>query len=178
MSRIGKKPIEIPGGTTVTIQDAEVTVKGGLGELNWTLPPGIGAEIDGNQVVVTREDDTRGQKSCHGLSRSLIANMIEGVSKGFSKKLQIEGVGFRANIQGQRLEMSLGFASPVVYEVPQGVKCEVEGGTVVTVSGPDKQQVGLAAARIRAFFPAEPYKGKGVRYSGERVRRKVGKTVA
>jgi large subunit ribosomal protein L6 len=178
MSRVGKKPIEIPGGATVTVKDAQVTVKGGQGELNWTLPPGIHAEVAGSEVVVTRENETRRQRSCHGLSRSLIANMIEGVTKGFSKKLEIQGVGFKANIQGQKLEMALGFASPVHYEVPPGVKCEVEGGTVVTVSGPDKQQVGLAAARIRSFYPAEPYKGKGVRYRGERVRRKVGKTVA
>ncbi len=178
MSRVGKKPVEISGGADVSIKEAQVTVKGGLGELSWTLPPGITAEVADGKVEVSRENDTRQQKSYHGLSRSLIANMIEGVTKGFSKRLEIEGVGFRANVQGQKLEMSLGFASPVRYEVPEGVKCEVTGGTVVIVSGPDKQKVGLAAARIRAFFPAEPYKGKGVRYSGERVRRKVGKTVA
>lgn len=178
MSRVGKKPIEIPGGTTVAVKQSLVSVKGAQGELSWTLPPGITAEVAEGKVEVSRENEMRQQKSYHGLARSLIANMIEGVSKGFTKTLDIEGVGFRANVQGQALEMSLGYSSPVRYTVPEGVKCTVEGGTVVTVSGPDKQQVGQAAARIRGFAPAEPYKGKGVRYRGERVRRKVGKTVA
>ena len=190
MSRVGQKPVEIPQGVTVAVNGPLVTVKGKLGELNWTLPATITAEVVDGKVKVGAAEQTRQCRSFHGLSRSLIANMIEGVAKGFSKRLEIEGVGFKAVVQGQRLELALGYSPienektkdknkpQIQYDVPEGVKCQVEGGTAIVLSGPDKQKVGDTAARIRSFYKAEPYKGKGIRYTGERVRRKVGKTVA
>lgn len=179
MSRIGQKPIDIPGGVTVAMAGATVSVKGPKGELTHEVPPAIDVKVEDDNVIVSRADDTKMSKSLHGLSRSLVANMVEGVSRGFSKRLEIQGVGFRAAAQGQELVLTVGRSSPVQYVAPQGVVVTVEdGGTTIVVAGPDKQKVGEAAARIRAFAPAEPYKGKGVRYKGEHVRRKVGKTVA
>ncbi len=178
MSRIGKQPIAITSGVTVTVDGSTVAVKGSLGEDAFTLPESIEAKIEDGQVIVTREDDSRQSKSFHGLCRSLVANMIEGVSKGFKKELDIEGVGFRAQIQGQKVSLSLGFAYPKEYTVPDGVTVTEQSGTRLTISGYNKQMVGEAAARIRAYFPAEPYKGKGIKYVGEVIRRKVGKTVA
>jgi large subunit ribosomal protein L6 len=178
MSRVGEKPIEIPSGVTVKVEPSLVAVKGGQGELSMKISDFIKVETDDKAVTVTRADDTRESKSFHGMTRSMISNMIEGVSKGFSKELEIQGVGFKAVVQGQKLSLSLGFASPVEYTIPEGVNIKVDNNTAVTVTGPDKQQVGDVAARIRSFFPAEPYKGKGVRYKDEHVRRKVGKTVA
>ena len=176
MSRIGEMPIDVPSGVTITVDGSHLTTKGGKGELSLDLPEGIAAAVEGNTVVVTRGDDT--QKAFHGLTRSLVANMVEGVSNGYTKELEIQGVGFRAALQGKTLSLSLGFASPIEYAIPDTVTITVNNNTEVVVSGADKQQVGEVAARIRAFFPAEPYKGKGVRYKGERVRRKEGKTVA
>ncbi len=178
MSRIGKQPIAIPAGVTVSIDGQTVTVKGALGEDSFTLPGLISAQTEDGQVVVTRLDDSRDGKSFHGLCRSLVANMVEGVSKGFKKELDIEGVGFRATIQGQKVSLALGFAYPKEYMVPDGVTVKEQGGTRLTVSGIGKQAVGEVAARIRAYYPAEPYKGKGIKYVGEKIRRKVGKTVA
>lgn len=178
MSRIGKKPIEIPAGVTVDIAGNCVTVKGTVGELKYDIPADIQVRLDGSICIVERSSETKKARSLHGLVRSLIANMIEGVSKGFKKELEIEGVGFKAEIQGQKIILNVGFSIPMVYIAPDGVKLEEKGGTRVTVSGADKQKVGEAAARIRGFAPAEPYKGKGVKYKGERIRRKVGKTVA
>jgi large subunit ribosomal protein L6 len=176
MSRIGEKPVAIPSGVTVSIDGTRVCVKGPKGELGCELPVGITARVDGDSVLVSRADDSL--KPLHGLGRSLVANMVEGVDKGYRKDLEIQGVGFRAGVQGQALSLALGFASPVEYRVPEGVTVAVNNNTEMSVSGCDKQQVGEAAARIRAFYPAEPYKGKGIRYKGEHVRRKVGKTVA
>ncbi len=176
MSRIGEMPIDVPSGVTITVDGAHVTTKGGKGELTLDLPEGIGAVVEGSTVRVTRSDDSR--KAFHGLARSLVANMIEGVSKGYTKELEIQGVGFRAALQGSTLSLALGFASPIEFAVPDTVTVVVNNNTAVVVSGADKQQVGEVAARIRSFYPAEPYKGKGVRYRGERVRRKEGKTVA
>jgi len=179
MSRIGQKPIEIPAGVTVMVAGGVVTVKGKLGELRLDLPKIITAEVvDGKQVKVTRLGDTRQDKSFHGLIRTLIANMLIGVTQGYSKALEIEGVGYKAAIQSANLMLSLGFASPVVYPIPAGIKVTEEGGTKLVVSGSDKQKVGDVAARIRGFYPVEPYKGKGIRYKDEHVRRKEGKTVA
>lgn len=178
MSRIGEMPVEIASGVAVTVDGRKVAVKGSLGELAMELPGPIDVKVDEGKVVVTRADDQRESKSLHGLSRSLIANMVEGVSKGFEKGLEIHGVGFKAAVQGRTLVLSLGFASPIELALPDGVTVTEAGGTRVNVSGPDKQLVGQVAARIRSFFPAEPYKGKGVRYRGEHIRRKVGKTVA
>lgn len=178
MSRVGAKPVEIPSGVKVTVEGGCLRAKGAVGELTLDFPPMVSAAVEGNQVKVVRQGETRDVKSLHGLSRSLVVNMLEGVSKGFSKALEIEGVGFRATLQGQNLTIALGFASPVEYTVPEGVKVVVQDGTKVGVSGPDKQKVGDVAARIRSFYPVEPYKGKGIKYKGEHVRRKVGKTVA
>lgn len=178
MSRIGKEPVKIPEGVTVSVDGSAVSVKGKLGELSYTMRPGVSAKVEGGEVRLSCEDDA----SCgnfHGLARALVANMVEGVSKGYEKKLAIEGTGFKAVLKGAELALSLGFASPKVYPVPEGLKVTVENdGLQVTVSGIDKQLVGEAAARIRAFYPAEPYKGKGIKYVGEHIRRKQGKKVA
>ena len=179
MSRIGKKPIEVPPKVKVNVgTEGAVTVEGPRGKLSWNLPKTVRARVEGNKVAVERDGETRQVRALHGLSRALIANMVAGVNVGFKKELEIQGVGFKASVQGRKMELSLGFASPVQYEFPEGVEVVVEGGTKITVSGPDKQKVGDTAARIRSFYPAEPYKGKGIRYEGEHVRRKVGKTVA
>jgi large subunit ribosomal protein L6 len=176
MSRIGKLPVAITAGVTVTIDGSAVSVKGPKGDLAWSMPAGISAAVEGSEVVVQRDSDR--VKNFHGLSRSLISNMIEGVANGYTKQLEIHGVGFRAAIEGQILSLSLGFASPKLYKIPADVTITVTKNTDVTVTGADKQRVGEAAARIRSYYPAEPYKGKGVRYKGEQIRRKEGKTVA
>ena len=179
MSRIGKNPIAIPEGVTVTVDGRAVAVKGKLGELSREFIPGISVKVEDNTVYVSRADDSRIQKSCHGLSRSLIFNMIEGVTKGYKKELTIEGTGFKAVDNGKILSLSLGFASPKDYAIPEGIKITIDGGGVkLAVEGISKELVGQAAARIRSYYPAEPYKGKGIKYAGEVIRRKQGKTVA
>lgn len=176
MSRIGEVPIDVPGGVTVSVDGQQVTVKGAKGELSWEMPDGISLEIEEGKATVKRADESL--KAFHGLTRSLISNMIEGVSKGYKKELEIQGVGFKAELKGSLLSLSLGFASPKEYTVPDTVTVTVTDNTKIAVEGIDKQQVGLVASRIRSYYPAEPYKGKGVRYKGEQVRRKEGKTVA
>ena len=171
-------PVEIPAGVSVKVSGPEVTVTGPIGELAYSVPGPITVAVEGGLVKLGRADDTRESKSFHGLARSLVANMLEGVEKGFSKTLDIEGVGFRGELQGRKLVLSLGFSGPTEFTPPEGVDIKLEGNTIIVVSGADKQKVGESAARIRAFFPAEPYKGKGIRYRGEQVKRKVGKTVA
>ena len=178
MSRIGETPIEIASGVTVSVDGPAVTVKGSLGELTIELPGGIEASVENSALLLSRPDDTRQSKSFHGLARSLLANMVEGVTKGFTKELEIQGVGFKAQVQGNKVSLSLGFASPKIFEAPDTVTVKEAGGVRLVVSGIDKQQVGQVAARLRSYFPAEPYKGKGIRYRGEHVRRNVGKTVA
>jgi large subunit ribosomal protein L6 len=178
MSRMGKKPLVIPSGVTVSVDGQQVIVKGPLGELSTRLPGHIRAAVEAGKVLLTRPDDERESKSCHGLARTGVMNMIEGVVKGYRKELEIQGVGFKAAVQKNVLSLSLGFSSPLEYAVPDGIKVAVEGGTALVISGADKQKVGDVAARVRRFFPAEPYKGKGIRFRGESVRRKVGKTVA
>lgn len=175
MSRIGKMPIAVPAGVEVAIEGTTVTVKGPKGELSRTFQPSMTITQEGSEIIVTRPDDTRESKSFHGLTRTLIANMVEGVSKGFSKKLQMVGVGYRATLKGKDLEMSLGYSHPVFVEAPENITFEVPSQTEVVVSGPDKEQVGQVAADIRKWRKPEPYKGKGIRYEGEYVRRKVGK---
>ncbi len=176
MSRIGKKPIPIPDKVTVTIDGRTVTVKGSKGELKRTLPEGVTlAQEDGN-IVVTRVNESRMARERHGLCRTLVANMVEGVSKGYERKLEIQGVGYRAAVQGSNLNLNMGYSHPVLIEPPSGIAFAVEGNTNVTVSGIDKELVGNTAAKVRAVRPPEPYKGKGIRYQGEKVRRKVGKT--
>jgi large subunit ribosomal protein L6 len=155
-----------------------LTVKGPKGELALALPATVNVAVEGGQLKVARTDDQPQAKADHGTIRSVVANMVEGVVKGYVRELELEGVGFKASVQGQRVEIALGYPAPVSYTVPDGVKVTVADGTKLTVTGCDKQKVGDTAARLRAFFPAEPYKGKGLRYKGEYVRRKVGKTVA
>ena len=175
MSRIGKQPIQVPSGVEVKIEDAAVTVKGPKGELTSPLFAGIGVEQDGDVLNVTCADlENKETKSRFGLARALLANVVTGVSKGFEKTLELRGVGYRAQLQGRSLNLSLGFSHPVVYEMPEGVDAKVEQ-TKIIISGIDKQKVGQAAAEIRAFRPPEPYKGKGVRYADERVVMKEGK---
>ncbi|MEG0375554.1 MAG: 50S ribosomal protein L6 [Raoultibacter sp.] len=175
MSRIGKQPITVPAGVEVKIDGNTVTVKGAKGELSRTLPEMMAIKQEGDQVIVERPDDSREAKSFHGLSRTLISNMVEGVSAGFSKKLELVGVGYRAALKGQDLEMQLGFSHPVLVKAPEGITFEVPSQTEIIVSGPSKEAVGQVAANIRKWRKPEPYKGKGIRYQGEHVRRKLGK---
>ena len=177
MSRIGNEPVKLVDGVTAAVDGQVVTVKGKLGELSYTMHEGITAKVENGNVVVARKDDTI--KNFHGLARALIHNMVIGVSQGFTKRLTIEGTGFKAVLQGSNLSLSLGFASPKIYAIPAGLKVTVEkDGLLVTVTGCDKDKVGEAAARIRSFYPAEPYKGKGIKYEGEHIRRKQGKKTA
>ncbi|WP_282209401.1 50S ribosomal protein L6 [Parvibacter caecicola] len=175
MSRIGKLPIAVPSGVTVTIDGSAVTVKGPKGELSRSFQPVISIKQEGDQIVCAPLDETREANAFHGLTRTLIANMVEGVSKGFSKKLQLVGVGYRAALKGKNLEMQLGYSHPVLVEAPEGITFEVPSQTEIVVTGPSKEQVGQVAANIRKWRKPEPYKGKGIRYEGEYVRRKVGK---
>jgi len=176
MSRIGRSPIPVPSGVTVTIDSSTVNVKGPGGELSRDLPTGITARQEESNVVVERPDDQRHHRALHGLSRSLVANMVTGVTTGFTKELEIVGVGYRAVAQGpERLELALGFSHPVVVNAPSGVSFEVPVPTRIIVKGIDKEKVGQVAADIRKLRKPEPYKGKGVRYAGERVLRKAGK---
>ena len=175
MSRIGKKPIEIPAGVSVSLSPGRVMVNGPLGELSQQIPQRMKVEQENGAIVVTRPSERGDDRALHGLTRSLVANMVEGVTKGFEKRLEIQGVGYRAALRGQSLELSVGFSHSVVVDPPAGITFEVPSATEVTVKGIDKQQVGQTAAEVRAVRPPEPYKGKGIRYVGEHVRRKVGK---
>lgn len=175
MSRIGKLPIAIPSGVTITIDPETITVAGSKGTLKQFTMPGVTVKQEGDQIVVTRENDEPKNRSKHGLMRSLVANMVTGVSTGFSKQLEINGVGFRVALAGNALKMNLGFSHEVVYTLPVGVNAKVEQN-VITIEGFDKQQVGQVAAEIRALKKPEPYKGKGIKYVGERIIRKSGKS--
>ena len=177
MSRIGKQPIAIPPKVKVEVKGQQVFVEGPKGKLNWELPRHTSLKVEGGKVVVSREGDNAQVKALHGLSRALVNNMVRGVSEGFVKKLEIQGVGFKAAVQGNGVNLNLGYSHPIVYAIPAQIKVTVEENTKVTIEGPDRQVVGQVAAEIRAFYPPEPYKGKGVRYSDERVVRKEGKTV-
>lgn len=177
MSRVGLKPIELPAGVEITVDEKNVvTVKGPKGQLVEPMDADMTITIEGNIVTVSRPTDNKRHRSLHGLTRALVANMIEGVSKGFEKRLEIVGVGYRAAKQGKKLNLSLGFSHPVVMEDPEGLETEVEGQNKIIVKGINKQQVGNYAAVIRDWRKPEPYKGKGIRYEGEYVRRKEGKT--
>ena len=175
MSRIGRKPIEVPSGVTVTIAPGRVEVSGPLGTLSQVVPQRMKIEQDEGQVTVTRPTDRGDDRALHGLTRTLVANMVEGVAKGFSKQLEIQGVGYRATLKGKDLELAVGYSHTVVIKPRDGIDFEVPAPTQVIVKGTDKQMVGQTAAEIRAVRPPEPYKGKGIRYVGEYVRRKVGK---
>jgi large subunit ribosomal protein L6 len=178
MSRIGNKRIRLPEKVKLDIADGgAVTVEGPKGKLNWQLPRQISLHLDGKEAALQRGEDNRSTRALHGLSRSLLQNMVLGVSHGFQKSLEIQGVGFRAQVQGNKLNLSLGFSHPIIFSIPAGVKVTVQDSTRILIEGIDKQVVGQVAADIRAFYPPEPYKGKGIRYTGEQVRRKEGKTV-
>lgn len=178
MSRIGKNPIVIPAGTTVTVEGQAITVKGPKGELKHTVNPEITVKVEENTILVTRQDDSKTAKSLHGLNRTLIANMVNGVNKEFERKLEIIGVGYRANLQGRKIVFSLGYSHPVEFEIPNGVTVtqEDDNKNILTVRSIDKHAVGQVSANIREFKKPEPYKGKGIRYVGEYVRRKAGKS--
>jgi large subunit ribosomal protein L6 len=176
MSRIGKRPINVPAKVQVAIDGAKVVVKGPKGELSRALPSAVTVTQEGEVLQVTRRDDTKTSRQLHGLCRTLVANMVEGVSDGFQRRLEIQGVGYRAQIQGRNLVLNMGYSHQVQIVPPEGIQFAVEGTTNVIVSGYDKEIVGNTAAKIRAVRKPEPYKGKGIRYAGEVVRRKAGKT--
>jgi large subunit ribosomal protein L6 len=178
MSRIGKKPIAIPKDVKIQVADGSVYVEGPKGKLTQKVPGRIGIEVKDSQVIVKRPNDTKVNKSLHGLMRVLINNMFVGVTKGYSKELEIVGVGFRAQIQGKNLAMQLGFSHPVNFPMPEGIQIETPKQTQIVVKGIDKELVGRTASKIRDIFPPEPYKGKGIRYAGEIVKKKVGKAAA
>ncbi|MGV9713817.1 50S ribosomal protein L6 [Gordonia sp. NPDC003424] len=176
MSRIGKNPIEIPSGVTVSIDGQDITVKGPKGELKHTVTEPIAVAQEDNSIVVTRPNDERRSRALHGLNRSLVSNLVEGVTKGYTTKMEIFGVGYRVAAKGKDLEFALGYSHPVPIEAPEGITFAVESPTKFSVSGIDKQQVGQISANIRRLRRPDPYKGKGIRYEGEQIRRKVGKT--
>jgi large subunit ribosomal protein L6 len=178
MSRIGKKPIPVPKSVTVEIDGKTVKVKGPKGELGRTFRPEVGIEMSDGEIVVTRATDSKRDRAFHGLTRALLANMVTGVTEGYRKKLEIVGVGYRAEKKGQDLVLSVGYSHQVQYPQPTGIEIATPTPTTVEVSGMDKQRVGQVAAEIRGFRPPEPYKGKGIRYQGEQVRRKAGKAGA
>ena len=178
MSRIGNKAVEIPAKVKVNISgDGSVAVEGPKGKLQWTLPREIKASVQDNRVSLVRDAETRSVKALHGLSRSLVNNMVQGVSEGFAKNLEIEGVGFKAAVQGAVLNLSLGKSHPILFPIPKDIKITVTDATKIAITGIDKKLVGQVAADIRRYYPPEPYKGNGVRYAGEVIRRKEGKTV-
>jgi len=177
MSRIGKQPIAIPAKVKVEVKGQQVSVEGPKGKLNWQLPRKTSAKVENGKVVVSRQGDDDATKALHGLSRALLNNMVRGVSEGFVKKLEIQGVGFKAAVQGNNVNMVLGYSHPINYPIPSQIKVTVEENTKLTIEGPDRQVVGQVASELRSFYPPEPYKGKGVRYVGEHVVRKEGKTV-
>lgn len=176
MSRIGRKPIQLPDGVEFSKKDNVVTVKGPLGQLQRELPRLINVELEDNQILVTRNTDSKEERSLHGLTRTLVANMVEGVTKGYSKTLELVGVGYRATKQGDGIVISIGYSHPVNVTPPAGIELEVPAPTKIVVKGIDKEAVGSLAANIRAVREPEPYKGKGIKYDTERIRRKVGKT--
>src|SRR5881409_1260015 len=177
MSRIGKQPVIIPAKVKVEIKGQQVSVEGPKGKLNWELPRRTGAKVENGNVLVSRQGEDAQARALHGLSRSILNNMVKGVSEGFLKKLEIQGVGFKAAVQGKTVNLALGYSHPIHYPIPDQIKVTVEENTKLTIEGPSKELVGRVAAEIRSFYPPEPYKGKGVRYVGEHVPRKEGKTV-
>ena len=177
MSRVGSKLIEVPDKVKVAIADNHVAVEGPKGKLEMDMPGRTSVSQEENMLTVARDGDDREARAMHGLGRSLLNNMVVGVSEGYVKKLEINGVGFKALVNGNTVTMNLGYSHPIKYDLPDQVKVTVDKDTNVTIEGPDKQKVGLVAAELRGFYPVEPYKGKGVKYDDERIRRKEGKTV-
>jgi large subunit ribosomal protein L6 len=178
MSRIGRLPIVVPQAVTVRVDGQSVSVQGPKGALGLTAHPAISVVVQDQEIRCQRASEERSHKALHGLTRSLIANMVEGVTKGFERRLELVGVGYRAQMLGPNLSLALGYSHPIIFPVPAGIKIEVKDQTQLTVSGIDKQLVGAVAAKLRSFRPPEPYKGKGVKYAEERIRRKAGKTGA
>ncbi len=177
MSRIGKAPVVFDSTVQVSVTPAnEVVVKGAKSSLKIGMKPNVSVKIDGNKVVLTPNDDSKESRAMHGLYRALIQNAVTGVTKGFSRGLELQGVGYRANVAGKKLELSLGFSHPVIFDIPEGIEIKVEKQTSLMITGPSKELVGQVAAKIRSFRPPEPYLGKGVRYAGEHIRRKAGKS--
>ncbi len=177
MSRIGKQPIAIPPKVKVEVKGQKVSVEGPKGKLNWDLPNRTSLKVEGDKIVVSRVGEDAQARALHGMSRSLVNNMVKGVAEGFVKKLEIQGVGFKAAVNGKVVNLTLGYSHPINYSIPDQIKVTVEENTKLTIEGPDKMIVGKVASEIRSFYPPEPYKGKGVRYAGEHVQRKEGKTV-
>ncbi len=175
MSKIGRLPIALPSGVTLTLVGNVVTVKGPKGELNFTLPPRISLKVEDNIATLNRASDDKSVRALHGLSRAVVANLVQGVNTGFTKILELQGTGYRARLSGNNLVLSLGFSHEIEYQAPSGVSLQVENTNLITIAGSDRQVVGQVAAKIRSYRPPEPYKGKGIRYQGEVVRRKAGK---
>jgi len=178
MSRIGKSPVTLPDKVKVSVAESgQVSVEGPKGKLSWELPKGITASVEGTTLTVTRANEERSTRALHGLTRALLNNMVTGVSSGFRKNLEIQGVGFRAAVKDDKLDLSIGYSHPILFQIPADIKVVVTDNTKISIEGIDKHLVGQVAADIRAYYPPEPYKGKGIRYSDEVVRRKEGKTV-
>ena len=175
MSRIGKKPIPIPQGVKVHVEGATVRAEGPKGKLAQPVPAGLTAKLEGNQIVIARAGDDRKVRALHGLARALVANMVTGVKDGFEKKLEIVGIGYRAQVQGRAIQLALGYSHPVVFPLPEGITAEIDKQTAITLRGPDKAVLGQTAARLRMLRKPDPYKGKGIKYADEHIRRKVGK---
>jgi large subunit ribosomal protein L6 len=178
MSRIGKAPVSVPSGVDLAVSDGQMRVKGPKGALACPIPEGIALDVSDGKARFTRPDDSKPARSRHGLARALLANMVTGVTDGFTKVLEIQGVGYRADASGNKLNLTLGFSHPVAMDIPEGLSVSVENNTLIRIQGIDKEQVGQFAADVRSYRPPEPYKGKGVRYQGEQIRRKVGKAGA
>ena len=178
MSRIGRLPVTIPKGVSVTVESDMIEVKGPNGTLKTAQPRGISCAVDGDRIVVSRKSDDRRYRALHGLVRALLGNAVTGVTQGWKRELDIQGIGYRAAVQGDKVELALGYSHPVVYPIPKGIKIAVDKNTRVVITGADRQQVGQVAAEIRGLRPPEPYKGKGIRYLDEYVKKKVGKTGA
>jgi large subunit ribosomal protein L6 len=178
MSRIGKKPIAIPSGVVINVSGPDVTVTGPKGSLTQHIVPGVKIQVNGNELLVTCENQSRKARSFQGLTRSLLANMVQGVSEGLKKVLEITGLGYKAELDGNTLVLNVGYSHAIRFELPEGVAASIEKNTIVTLSGIDKQKIGQAAANIRSVRQPEPYKGKGIRYAGEKIRRKAGKAGA
>jgi len=177
MSRIGKQPIAIPPKVKVEVKGQKILVEGPKGKLDWELPHRTSLKVEDGKIIVSRAGEDAQSRALHGTSRALVNNMVKGVSEGFVKKLEIQGVGFKAAVQGKVVNLALGYSHPINYDIPDQIKVTVEENTKLTIEGPDKKVVGQVASEIRSFYPPEPYKGKGVRYVGEHVQRKEGKTV-
>lgn len=178
MSRVGKKPIDISANTKIELKRSGITVKGPKGQIEKSIHPDIKVEVKNNQIIVTRPSDSKWHRSLHGLTRNIIFNMVRGVNEGYTKELEIRGVGFRAQASGKSLSLQLGFSHPIVFAIPEGITVELPKPTQIVVKGIDKEKVGETTAKIRSFYKPEPYKGKGIRYKDEYVRHKAGKAVA